>query len=110
MILISLNIRGLGASHKTHFLKDIILSHCPTLVLIQETMVSKETLWESLLKMCSDWFVCATSASGLSSGLAILWNPREIKLEAYLSCVGMILSSYVKGNHSRIGIVNSYAP
>lgn len=99
MIVISINNRGLG----------VIRVDKPSLIIFQETMVCREKVWEAMLSMCPAWQVVITDGIGLSGGLGVMWDPKIIKMHAFLSCVGIIMIGNMMGNW-RVQILNSNAP
>lgn len=49
-------------------------------------------------------------ASGLSGGLAVLWDPNWIKAKAYRCLAGILISAQIRGKDCPINILNIYAP
>lgn len=73
--MVSMNIRGLGASPKFMALKEIFLSSHPKIIFIQETMHPSKASIIFFRRMFPTWFIVTTEANGQSGGLAVLWDP-----------------------------------
>lgn len=73
-------------------------------------MSTKEKACDVLLKLQPTWITCAIAASGISCGLAVMWNPKRCTFKAYKSCAGIILSRYCIGTSFRLCIFNICVP
>eukprot|EP00253_Pinus_taeda_P006323 PITA_06323 len=75
-------------------------------------MSTKEKACDVLLKLRPTWITCAIVASGISVGLAVMWNPKRCTFKAYKSCASIILSRYCIGSGTsfRLCIFNIYVP
>ena len=110
MIILSLNIRGLGGRPKTLGLRSLLESLHPDLILLQEKMCSDLPALISISKFLPSWEYCAVSARGLSGGLLSAWNPRSIKCKAYHTFAGILLQAHVRGLSFPLNILNVYGP
>ncbi|GLT28567.1 hypothetical protein SLA2020_034900 [Shorea laevis] len=80
MILLSINIRGLGGVGKKRDIREKVAKHKVEILFIQETKL--ETIDNRLCKMIWDsenfeWV--AQSAKGTSGGMLIIWNSSMFK-------------------------------
>lgn len=108
--LISMNIRGLGATPKFLALKEIFLPARPKIIFIQETMHSSIVSLAFFRKMFSSWHMVATEENGQSGGLAVLWDLTWIKVKAFKCCASILISATIRGQALVINILNVYAP
>lgn len=81
-LVLSMNIRGLGAAHKFLALKELFFSNKPYIILLQESMHTTQQAVKNFRKMFLEWHIVATDSCGLSGGLAALWNPRWVNFKA----------------------------
>jgi len=52
----------------------------------------------------------ATDASGLSGGLAVLWDPSWIQASAFKCYAGILISASIRGQSTSLKMLNIYAP
>ena len=110
MLILSLNIRGLGGRPKSLGLCSLINSLNPDLILLQETMCSDVPALLSFSKIFPSWEYCAISARGLSGGLLSAWNPLKVKCRAFHTFAGILLHASFRGLPNPIHILNVYGP
>ena len=91
MILVSINIRGLGSGPKEHALQRVIECVCPDIVLIQETMLCDEKSHEIFSSLMPYWDMYSSDFIGLQGDLLYSWNPKVSNFDAYHSGGGIIL-------------------
>eukprot|EP00253_Pinus_taeda_P005878 PITA_05878 len=60
--------------------------------------------------MFPSWFMVAIGATGMSGGLAVLWDPTWIKARAFKCCAGIMISALVRGHANILNILNFYGP
>jgi hypothetical protein len=89
MILLTLNIRGVGGPLKLASFRRLVFKTSPNLIFLQETLVSAEKARSFMNKIKPDWCVCAVSVVGTSGGLLVSWDPSFFDLVPYL-CIGGI--------------------
>jgi len=56
------------------------------------------------------WYIAATEASGLSGGLAVIWDPRWVSAKSFKCLGGILVSTNFRGCPDVIHILNVYAP
>eukprot|EP00253_Pinus_taeda_P014722 PITA_14722 len=108
--ILSINIRGLGADPKFLALKDLFLSTNSKMLLIQETMHDSLQTITYFRRMFPSWHMVATNAVGLSSSLAVLWDPKWIKAVAFQCSAGILILAYIRDYPDPVHILNIYAP
>jgi exonuclease III len=77
MIVVSLNVRGVGGAPNFLALKQFLELVKPDILFIQETMVSELKAREIFAKLLPMWKFCGVDSNGLSGGLLSAWNPRR---------------------------------
>ena len=68
MIILSMNIRGVGGAPKFLALRRMCEIVRPDILLIQETMVSSDKAIDVFSKGVGNWYMSAVDASGLRGG------------------------------------------
>ena len=83
MILLSWNIRGIGARIKRRYLKKLLTKHEPWITFIQES--KKETLSPQTIKSIwnsDDVNCCISPSQGNSGGLITFWKESHFRLSS----------------------------
>ena len=110
MLILSLNIRGLGGRPKTISLRALINSLKPDFILLQETMCSNIPALLAFSKLLPTSEFCAVSARGLSGGLLSAWNLLKVKCKAFYTCAGILLQATIRGLSTPFHLLNVYGP
>ena len=110
MIILSMNIRGVGGTHKILALRRVCELVRPDVLLIQETMVSVDKALEVFSKVLGRWYMCAVDANGFSGGFLSAWNPNLALFDVYKSTAGIMLKGQVSNSVQVINILNCYGP
>ena len=110
MLILSLNISGLGGRPKTLSLCALFNSLKPDFILLQETMCSNVPSLLDFSKLLPTWEFCAVSARGLSGGLLSAWIPLKVKCKAFHTCAGILLQATIHGLSSPFHLLNVYGP
>jgi hypothetical protein len=92
MILLSLNIRGVGGTLKSASLRRLLRRTRPDIIFLQETMVEEHKARALMLTLRPTWLTCAVSAVGTSGGLLVSWDPNIFDIVPYLCCGGILLT------------------
>ena len=108
MILLSINIRGIGGGPKRTAFKHVLDSHSLAVVFLQETMSLGANACDYFLRLRSSWRVCARDASRLSSGILVAWNPLVADFRAFDSVVGILLKGNFLGFKEQVHMLNIY--
>lgn len=112
MIIVSWNIRGMGAKIKRSSLRKIINTKKPHFTFLQETKL--ESIDQKIIKTCwnsddSSWEF--SPASGKSGGILSVWDKKYFNLESikiekhWIAMCGVILSKNFK-----CMLINVYNP
>jgi hypothetical protein len=110
MIVLSLNVRGVGGAPKFLSLKRLLELVKPDVFFVQETMVCGNKAREVFSKLLSQWKMCVVDSSGLSGGFLSSWNPNKDNFDAYLTPAGILLEGFVKDVNKNLKLVNCYGP
>jgi exonuclease III len=76
MILLSLNIRGIGGSLKAAAFRRVLDTTLPNIIFLQETMVTDIQARSFAFRFRPSWDICAVNAVGTSGGLLVMWDPH----------------------------------
>ena len=110
MLILSLNVIGLGGKTKQSGLRSLFLSIPPDMILLQETMCSTYPALLAFSKLLPKWEFCAISAFGLSGGLLTAWDPLKVRCHAYEIVAGILVKADFRGMNSQLEILNCYGP
>jgi hypothetical protein len=110
MIVVTLNMRGVGGSSKYLALKRFLDLVKPDVLLIQETMVGVEKSRDLFGKLLPHWFFYGVDCTSLSGGLLSAWNPRKIIFSTYLILAGILLEGRIKDLDRVLKVINYYGP
>ena len=110
MILLSINIRGVGGPLKQTSLKRIIEQTQPSLIFLQETLVEASIARDFMFSLRPSWHSCEASSVGTSGGLLATWDPTLFSLTPMLSPGGIFLTGTSLELHRRINLLNLYGP
>lgn len=69
MLILSLNLRGVGGAPKSLALQRLLTSLSPDFILFQETMTRGVTVCNLLWNILLEWECCSIDSVGLSGGL-----------------------------------------
>lgn len=78
MIVLSWNVRGLNSIPRQKAIRDLIKSHSPEVVFIQETKLPIDRMHDTAAKIWPRCLCQCIGAQGCSGGLALLWDPRKL--------------------------------
>jgi endonuclease/exonuclease/phosphatase family metal-dependent hydrolase len=110
MILLSLNIRGVGGTLKKASLRRLLDKTLPDIIFLQETLVDEQRARVFLSTLRPLWFVCVVNSVGKSGGLLAAWDPTKFDLEPFLSCGGILLTGTCCENKRQLTLLNVYGP
>jgi hypothetical protein len=110
MILLSLNIRGVGVTLKSTSFQRIISRTSPDIIFLQETLVDGNKAINFLNTFRPSWLTCVVSLVGNSGGLLVTWDPSKFELVHYLCCGGIFLTGTCLWNKQSISLLNVYGP
>jgi hypothetical protein len=110
MILLSLNIRGVGGTLKQASMCRVCRKVKPDVIFLQETLVDEEKARLFMLKFVPNWCTCAVISVGNSGGLLATWDPNKFLLVPSLCSGGIILKGISLENKHDICFLNVYGP
>ena len=110
MLIITLNVHGLGGFAKQKSLCHLLFSLSPDVVLLQETMTSPYPTLFTFSKLCPGWEFCALSSNGLFGGILSGWNSKLIKCKAFHTAASILLKASIRGSSIKLSILNCYGP
>jgi hypothetical protein len=110
MILLSINIRGVGGTLKDASMHRLLDRTNPDIIFLQETLVDEKKARLFMNAFRPTWLVCAVSLVGKSGGLLVTWDPFKFDLVPYLSCGGILLTGTCCENKRQLSLLNVYGP
>jgi hypothetical protein len=110
MILLSLNIRGVGVSLKTASMHRLLNITHPGKNFVQETLVDEMQASSFLSTIRPDWYTCVVSSVGKSGGLLVSWDPSKFDLTSYICCGGLLLTGTSFELKQQISFINVCGP
>jgi endonuclease/exonuclease/phosphatase family metal-dependent hydrolase len=110
MILLSLNIRGVGGHLKAASFRRLLSHISPDIIFLQETLVDNKKARVFLNQFHSNWNTCTVNSLGSSGGLAVAWNPDYFDFLPYLCCGGILLTGTSRITNKRYNLLNIYGP
>ena len=108
MILLSLNIRGVGGSQKLASVQRLISIHHLEIIFLQETLVDEIKACCFISKLKLDWHMTAVNSLDRSRGLLVAWDPKKFVLKPFISCGGIMLSGYNNELKRHLTFLNVY--
>jgi len=75
MLLLSLNIRGIGGSLKVASVRRLLDRIRPNIVFLQETLTDEKKARDFVFKLHPSWAASAVNSLGTSGGLLVAWDP-----------------------------------
>jgi exonuclease III len=76
MIMLSLNIRGVGGPLKLASMRRLLSTVSPHIIFLQETLTTDVKARDFMFTLKPDWLACVVSAIGHSGGMLVSWDPR----------------------------------
>jgi hypothetical protein len=110
MIVLSLNIRGIGGPLKSASFRRLLARTKPDIILLQETLSADHKARDFIYKFRPTWFSAAVSSIGSSGGLLASWDPSLYSLKPALSCGGLLLRGSCLATNLDFALLNLYGP
>jgi hypothetical protein len=110
MILLSLNIRGVGGPLKLTSMRRLLEKTQSTVLFLQETLMDATNARNFLYSLHLDWMVCAASSVGTLGGLLAAWDPNYFDFTLVLSPGGILISGTCFELKSNLTLLNTYGP
>lgn len=108
MVILSLNIHGLGDTTQRISLKNPIIFVHTFIIFIQKAMSVKTKAIEYFLSIYPNWHIVDVDSCGLLGGIVALWDPIWAKLRAYKFFASILFSRYIRGISFHLYFLNIY--
>jgi len=109
MILLTLNLKGVGGDLKLASLHRLLTRNLPDNLFFQETLVEEKKARTLVNTLCPNWMVCAVNSVGRSRGLVVAWDPLKLNLVP-LSCGGILPTGTILEGNQQVTLLNCYGP
>jgi exonuclease III len=110
MIVLSLNIRGIGGPLKAASFRRLLDTSKPDLIFLQETLASDQLSRDFVHRFRSTWVTTAASSLGNSNGLLVAWNPDLLEMSPFLTRGGILLIGRYLVTDQEAAFLNVYGP
>jgi hypothetical protein len=110
MILLSINIKGVGGSHKLASVRRLFLLNCPNIIFFQETLVDESRSRSFLTKLKPSWYSTDVSSVGKSRGLLVAWDPNKFYIKPYICYGGILVIGFNLELKEKLFFLNVYGP
>jgi hypothetical protein len=91
MIILTLNIRGVGGTLKNASLRRLLDRTNPDIIFLQQTLVYEKKVMFFMNSFRPRWLACTVNSVGKFGGLLVTWDPENFVLDPYISCGGLLL-------------------
>jgi hypothetical protein len=110
MILLSLNIRGVGGPLKFPSMRRLLHNTKPCIIFLQETLVAEEKARIFMNSLCPTWMNNVVSSVGKSCGILVAWDPNVFDLKPYMCVGGILLTGSYIPDKRKLCLLNVYGP
>jgi len=110
MILLSLNVIGMGGPLKSSSLKRLLEKTHPSVIFFQETLVKAGKARNFMFTLRPDWMMCTVISVENYGGLLTSWDPTCFEFSPVLSIGGILLSGSFLSTKRKMTLLNVYAP
>jgi hypothetical protein len=110
MLVLSLNLRGIGGNLKTAAFRKLLERTSPDVIFLQETLSSDQQARAFLHSFRPSWVSVAVSSLGNSGGLLVAWDPGYFDLVPFLTCGGILLLGRCLATNQELAFLNIYGP
>jgi len=108
MLLLSLNLRGVGSTLKATSVQRLLDNSHPEIVFLQETLVNVQKARDFMHLLRPYWVLSAFNSMGTSGGLLVSWDPNLYELVSYLTIGGILLTGRCIINNRELALLNIY--
>jgi exonuclease III len=92
MLLLTLNIRGIGGTLKDASVRRLLDQTRPDIVFLQETLVHEQKDRYFMHHLRPYWVSSVVNSVGTSGGLLVTWDPNLYELVPFLTIGGILLT------------------
>jgi exonuclease III len=110
MIVLSLNLRGIGGILKSASFRNLLENTMPNVIFLQETLSTDQKARVFLHSFRPSWVSVAVSSLGHSGGMLVAWDPCFFDLSPYLTCGGLLLVGRCLATNQELAFINVYGP
>ena len=110
MILLSLNIRGIGGTLKAASVRRLLDRTRPDIVFFQETLSDEKKARDFLLQLRPSWAATTVNSLGTLGGLLVAWDPIFFDLKPFLTVGGILLIGSCVSSKKKVAFLNIYGP
>jgi endonuclease/exonuclease/phosphatase family metal-dependent hydrolase len=110
MIVLSLNIRGIGGTLKAASFRRLLERSKPDIIFLQETLSADQKSRDFVHQFRTSWVTAAVNSIGNSGGLLVAWDPSLFDLRPFLSSGGILLLGRCLATNQEVALLNIYGP
>jgi exonuclease III len=110
MLLLSLNIRGIGGTLKVASMHRLLERTRPDIVFLQETLSREQKARYFLHHLHPSWVSTAVNSTGNFGGLLVSWDPNIYDLVSFLTIGGILLTGRCINTQKEFALLNVYGP
>jgi hypothetical protein len=110
MLLLTLNIRGIGGTLKAASVRRLLDQTRPDIIFLQETLVHEQKARDFMHHLRPSWVSSVVNYVGTSGGLLVTWDPNLYELVPFLTIGGILLTCRCIINKREIALLNIYGP
>jgi hypothetical protein len=110
MLVLSLNIRGIGGTLKAAYFRRLLERTNPVIIFLQETLSVDQKSRDFMHRFCPFWFSSAVNSIGNYGGLLVAWDPFVFDLAPFLTIGGILLVGRYLVTNQELAFLNVYGP
>ena len=110
MLLLSLNVRGIGGTLKAASFRCLMNQTRPEIIFLQETLVFAQKARDFFYIFFPSWVICSVNSVGTYGGLLVTWDPSLFDLTPFISVGGILLTGSNTLIKREITLLNVYGP
>jgi len=92
MLLVSLNVRGIGGTLKVASIRRLLEHTRPDIIFLQETLVNEQKTRGFIHLFRPSWVSSLVNSVGTYGGLLVGWDPNLFSLDPFLTVGGILLT------------------
>ena len=110
MIIVSMNVRGLGGVPKRRSLQRLLNSSKTDIILFQETMEARDKFSKSLSYFLPGWNFVSLDVEGQSRCLILGWNDYVMIVSSFSYQTTILIQGKSNIDHTSFKVLNIYYP
>jgi endonuclease/exonuclease/phosphatase family metal-dependent hydrolase len=108
MLLLSLNIRGIGGTLKVASVRRLLDRTRPDIVFLQEILTDEQKARDCMLQLQPSWVATVVNSLGTSCGLLVTWDPNSFDLNPFLTTGSILLTGSCISSKKELALLNIY--